>query len=203
MKRTILSLTLLVLALPAVPVAADIVWNYSSDDGANMSMTGQLTTTGNQTDLLSNNTFALISIDSVTIQTAPGVFDDLDAGSDYQGGVAPPTGFGLNAEGKIVWNAGTMVGSDDPFTGSPPFPTNISVLSNDGTDVIQIGNSTLPGGGGTLAGFQSAYFFNAANNTYTPVTTAVPEPSSLAMLGISAIGMAVGGRRRRRKESRV
>ena len=93
----------------------------------------------------------------------------MDAGSDYQGGVAPPIGFPLDPHGKIVWDAIAMAGSDDPFLGEPPLPDNIYVLSPDGTDTIQIGNSTFPGGGGTtLAGFQSLYFFNAVNNTYQP-----------------------------------
>ena len=184
MKLLITSLITFVVSFFCSSANADIIWRFDSNDGTHF-LTGQLTTDGSRSDLANDQTFTLLSFDAITIQILPGTPDDLDSGSDWAGGVAPP--FSSNLAGSIAWDADTMTAE---VVGNAIFASTPGV-----TDYVQIGRV----GAGVFSdtGFNpnngSRYLqFLPTANFFAPI----PEPSTSLLL-LSALAVSVFGGVRR------
>jgi PEP-CTERM motif len=223
MKKLILCLALL--SLPAVDARAGIVLSTSNPPGTPLTMAAGTTSGPMLVDVVSNNP----PNDVVTawnlgleIVGDPGSSGTLTFQQPASGTPANPSNylFGSDGLGISVTNSGSKLTANDFF--NPNFGSGAPAPGAPGANLLQMdflassnasglfGIYAIEGAGNTQwtdAGFTTQFFTNVPNGTGMVrigdvlIPQVVPEPSSIALLGLGGALLAVGLWQRQRRRS--
>ena len=181
MRRTYLPFAAAILTFPLM-AHANIIWEFNQSDGGS-SLQATVTTTGEVGDLATDGFFDILTLDSLSYTGGPAPFDPTALSSEYGA--------------QIYWDAIGGLGSAAYAEGYPDF----NQFEGIATEYVRL-SSTEDGEKPTQVVYQNEELYGGVSpGYYTPLTSPVPEPSTIALLMVGLLGVGGYATRRRRNSN--